>query len=347
MTFKSVDLFCGIGGIRFGFERVSVETVFANDMDKHCKTTYDLNFQGTKLSVGDVHDLNGKDMPEFDIITAGFPCQAFSVAGHQRGFKDVRGNAFFGITHLIDTAPKKPLVVFLENVKNLESHDFGKTYKRIVNELSGTIENNDGSKTDRGYLMRSQIINSMDIGGVPQNRERIYVVCFLKPEDIAHDEFAEKVDREFSFPTTPVPRSKVRDMLEPQVDDKYYYEGKDYVCQDNRKLYDRLAEQITDKWIVYQYRRYYVRKNDKGVCPTLTANMGGGGHNVPLIRDDKGIRKLTPRECLRLQAFPDSFMIPKDLTDTQIYKQAGNSVTVSVVEAIAMRIVRAMEVLYG
>ena len=205
---------------------------------------------------------------------------------------------------------------FLENVKNLVSHDNGNTFNVIANCLR-----------EEGYYFRYQVLNSMDYGNVPQNRERIYMVGFKNKD------YCDK----FYFPE-PIPlTTTIQKITKPneKKDTKYYYE--------NSKYYPMLKEAMINKDTVYQLRRIYVRENKKGVCPTLTANMGTGGHNVPLILDDYGIRKLTPRETLLLQGFPENYNIPQGMANSHIYKQAGNSVTVPVIERIANNIIKAME----
>jgi len=309
----TIDLFAGIGGIRIAFEKAGFKNVLSNDIDSHCKVTYDLNSNTTNLLVKDIVNLKSSDLPKFDVLLGGFPCQPFSIAGYRRGFLDTgRGDVFFEIIRLIqDTNPQ---VVFLENVKNLKTHDHGKTFQIISESLS-----------DLGYYLKAEVLNSMKYGNVPQNRERIYIVGFK----------SKKHFDDFRFPE-PIPLTKnIRDFLFNTVDDKYYYH--------NNKIYPVLVKEITRKDTVYQWRRHYVRENKSGVCPTLTANMGTGGHNVPLILDDKGIRKLTPIECAKLQGFPDDFVLPRDLPDSKLYKQIGNSVTVTVVNRIAQNIKIAME----
>lgn len=312
--FKSIDLFAGIGGIRKGFEKNGFETVFANDFDAFCKATYDLNFKNVPLTIGDVSKIDIKKLPNFDILLGGFPCQPFSIAGYRRGFLDTgRGDLFFTIVRILEE--KKPQAVFLENVKNLKSHDGGKTFKIISDALE-----------DLGYHIKVKILNSSQYGNVPQNRERVYIVGFK----------SKKAYDAFEFPKEVKLKKKVSDLLEKKVDEKYYY--------NKHPLYDELKKTINKKGVVYQWRRIYVRENKSGVCPTLTANMGMGGHNVPLILDDKGIRKLTPRECARFQGFPESYRLPINLPDTKLYKQFGNSVTVSVVDKVAKQIRKALEV---
>ncbi len=307
-NYRTLDLFAGVGGIRIGFERAGFSTVFSNDFEKQCKDTYDLNFDKAKLIVDDIRNIQPKELPDFDFLLGGFPCQAFSIAGYRHGFNDQkgRGNLFFDIARIIEE--KKPMGFLLENVKNLKTHDGGNTFKVISETLK-----------ELGYSIKYKVLNSMEYGNVPQNRERIYIVGFRDP----------KLTESFSFPE-PLPLTrKIEDILEKQVDEKYYYNGK--------PLYEKLKDAVNEIGKVYQWRRQYVRKNKKGVCPTLTANMGMGGHNVPIIYDGKGIRKLTPRECFRIQGFPDTFKLPKNLADSRLYKQAGNSVSVPVLERIALQ----------
>ncbi len=311
---RTIDLFAGVGGIRLGFESTGAfETVYANDFDDKCKVTYDKNFKTEKLSVGDIQKVEVSDIPDFDFLLGGFPCQAFSVAGYREGFLDKkgRGNLFIDIARII--REKKPDGFMLENVKNLKGHDGGNTYKVIKETLEAL-----------GYKVQEQVLNTMEYGNLPQNRERIFIVGFKD----------HKKATAFKFPE-PVKLTKdVKSILEKGVDEKYYYEGK--------PLYDRIKDDITEQNEVYQWRRKYVRKNKKGVSPTLTANMGMGGHNVPIIFDGKGIRKLTPRECFSLQGFPKSYKLP-DIADSYLYKQAGNSVSVNVVSRVADQIATVLQ----
>ena len=308
---KTLDLFAGIGGISLGFEKAGFTTVFANDFEKSCKETYDINFKTEKLIVEDIRKIGVEDLPEFDFLLGGFPCQSFSIAGYRKGFSDKdRGNLFFEIIRILED--RKPAGFLLENVKNLKGHDEGKTFKIITDTLK-----------DLGYHIKPKILNSMEYGNVPQNRERIYIVGFRNKQYTNNFEFPEKVKL----------KTKISDILEKEIDNKYYYNGK--------PLFERLKNDVNEIGKVYQWRRKYVRENKKGVCPTLTANMGTGGHNVPIIKDRKGIRKLTPRECASLQGFPKSYKIPK-LADSALYKQFGNSVTVTVIEAIANNMKKAI-----
>lgn len=311
---KTADFFAGVGGIRLGFEQAGFKTTFANDFDKKCKETYDLNFDEPNLVVEDIWKLDLNAMPDFDILLGGFPCQPFSIAGYRKGFRDkAQGNLFFRIAEILDE--KKPEAFLLENVKNLKTHDNGRTMKIILKTL----------QEDLGYHVKYAVLSSMKHGNIPQNRERIFIVGFL-------DE--DKADA-FEFPAEIPLKKKFREYIAEKADSKYYYNDK--------PLYERIKNEIDSEDIVYQWRRGYVRANKKAVVPTLTANMGRGGHNVPLIKNTIGIRKLTPRECFLLQGFPPSFKLPKNLKDSELYHQAGNSVTVSVIKRIADNIMIVMK----
>ncbi|MAG45743.1 MAG: DNA (cytosine-5-)-methyltransferase [Nanoarchaeota archaeon] len=312
--FKTLDLFAGVGGIRLAFENSGFETVFANDNNKQCKKTYDLNFNEPKLTVKDIWKIYVKDLPDFDILLAGFPCQAFSIAGRQGGFKDKEtgGNLFFSIARMLNI--KKPQAFMLENVKNLERHNKGHTFRVIKNILEKRLK----------YHIKAKVLNSMTHGDIPQNRERIFIVGFK-----------DKKKRDaFKFPEeTPLNKS-FKEFVNGEADNKYFYNDK--------PLYERIKNDINSEDTVYQWRRKYVRANKKGVVPTLTANMGTGGHNVPIIKNGKGIRKLTPKECFMLQGFPKDFKLPEELADSKLYHQAGNSVTVPVVQRVAEEIKRVL-----
>lgn len=310
--FRTIDLFAGVGGIRIGFENAGFKTIFSNDFDEQCKKTYNLNFPIAKMVVEDIRKIEIEDLPEFDFLLAGFPCQAFSIAGYRQGFKDTkgRGNLFFDIARIIDA--RKPEGFLLENVKNLKSHDNGRTFEIIEETLKNL-----------GYHVKSKILNTMEYGNLPQNRERIYIVGFKNKD------YYDK----FEFPKQVKLTKKIADLLEKDVPEKYYYNGK--------ALYEKLKGFVTREGTVYQWRRQYVRENKSGVCPTLTANMGTGGHNVPIIKDRKGIRKLTPFECFRIQGFHKEYILP-DISDSSLYKQAGNSVSIPVIEAIAKQMMKAM-----
>ena len=315
---KFIDLFAGIGGIKIAFENAGFQCVFSNDFDKNAKVTFDLNFSevletSKQMVFGDIQKVSTNKIPEFNILCGGFPCQPFSVAGYRQGFDDKngRGNLFFDIIRILKD--KKPKAFLLENVKNLKTHDEQNTIKVIYQELEKL-----------GYKVTDKVLNTMKYGNLPQNRERIYIVGFLDQEAFNNFEFPKKI------PLT----KTIHDCLEKkEVDDKYYYNGK--------PLYEKLKDDITKKDTVYQWRRKYVRENKNGVCPTLTANMGTGGHNVPLVLNGKGIRKLTPRECANFQGFPKNYKL-SNITDSHLYKQFGNSVSVPVIERIAINMKKAL-----
>jgi len=309
---ETIDLFAGVGGMRLGFEKSGFTTVFANDFDKTCKDTYDLNFPDPKLTLKDIWKLDISKIPKFDVLLGGFPCQAFSIAGYQKGFRDEkgRGNLFFKIAEILEE--RKPKAFLLENVKNLKNHDKGKTFEVIEKTL-----------IKLGYYTKHQILNSRTHGNVPQNRERIFIVGFLEKKHYDNFEFPDEIPLTVSF----------KDLVLKKVENKYYYNDK--------PLYERIKNDINSEHTVYQWRRKYVRANKRGVCPTLTANMGRGGHNVPIIKTPNGIRKLTPKECFLIQGFPKTFKLPETVSDSNLYHQAGNSVSVTVIHRIAKNFMRA------
>lgn len=308
-------LFGGVGGIELGFEQAGFNVIWANEFDKNAAVTYKEN-HNHELLVDDIHNVSPEQLPNIDILTGGFPCQAFSIAGYRKGFEDDRGNLFFEVLRLIES--KHPRVVFLENVKNLVSHDGGNTFKVIKEALESF-----------GYHVKDKVLNGSEYGNIPQNRERIYIVAFADIKDY----------EKFEFPAPTQLTKRLADVInfEEKVDDKFYYKPEKCV------FYSQLEEAITSKETIYQWRRKYVRENKSGVCPTLTANMGTGGHNVPLIFTDFGIRKLTPKECFNLQGFPEDFKLPEKLANSHLYKQAGNSVVVPVVQRIAENIKIALD----
>ena len=313
-TFKFIDLFAGIGGFRLAMQNVGGKCVFTSEWETSAQKTYRENFG--EIPFGDITKERVKNYipQEFDILCAGFPCQAFSIAGNQKGFADTRGTLFFDIEQIVEK--HKPKVVFLENVKNLVSHDKGKTFKTIISVLEDKL----------GYKVYTKILNSMTHANVPQNRERIFIVAF-DPKQV-------KNYKKFKFPSEIKLTRTIQDILEQgKQDDKYYY-------PETHPYYPELAKTMTKKDTVYQWRRVYVRENKSNVCPTLTANMGAGGHNVPLIKDDYGIRKLTPKECFAFQGYPmDKYILPP-IADSKLYMQAGNSVTTSLIERISNEIIK-------
>ena len=323
---KSIDLFAGIGGIRLGFDKAfkdDIETVFASEWDENAKKTYKVNFKDNFEISGDITQVDEKEIPSFDICLAGFPCQAFSMAGKRQGFDDnykgvCRGTLFMDVARICEC--HKPKVIFCENVKGLAIHDKGKTFKIIVDTFESL-----------GYTVFSKILNSRNFG-VPQNRERIYIVAFRN--DITPEEFI--------FPEKTDDTRCLGDICEKEpVPAKYYLS--DVYLETLRKHKARHIQkgngfgyEIRD-WSgvagaivcggMGRERNLVIDKRQKDLTPTT---------NIKGRVNREGVRKMTPREWARLQGFPDDFVLP--LADTHLYKQLGNSVTVNVIEAIAKKI---------
>ncbi|WP_461641936.1 DNA (cytosine-5-)-methyltransferase [Labilibaculum euxinus] len=310
--FKFIDLFAGIGGFRLALQNVGGKCIYTSEWNSNAKKTYRANFG--EVPFGDITKEKNKNYipDQFDILCAGFPCQAFSIAGNRKGFADTRGTLFFDVEQIIER--HQPKVVFLENVKNLVSHDKGNTFKVILETLEEKL----------GYKVFHKVLNTATHANVPQNRERIFIVAFdpNQVENYLNFEFPEEIKL----------TKTIHDFIEKEKQDDIYYYKKDH------KYYPELERSMISKDTIYQWRRVYVRENKNNVCPTLTANMGTGGHNVPLIKDDFGIRKLTPKECFAFQGYPvHDYILPK-LANSNLYMQAGNSVTTSLIERIAKQI---------
>jgi DNA (cytosine-5)-methyltransferase 1 len=313
MTLRVAGTCSGVGGIELGFKQAGFEVVWANEFDKNANKTYTANFGSDHLDTRSIWAVNPREIPDHDVFVGGIPCQAFSHAGEKKGLDDERGVLFNAFARVISV--KKPAAFLLENVKGLLTHDKGKTFTIIRSALE-----------DSGYSVDYRLMNASEYGDVPQGRERIYVVGFRDGGEI-------------EWPEPVALTVQVADLLEEPPAVKYFYDER--YGETTRKI----LEAVTDD-AVYSYRSYggsYVRRNESGVCPTLMANMGSGGHNVPIVRDPQtGVpRRLTPRECFNLQGYPKDFVLP-DIADGQLYKQAGNSVAVPVIwrvaEAIADRL---------
>jgi len=311
---RIADFCVGTGGFTLASQLANPDlykTVFANDMDKHSCIIYNKNFKDHQFVVDDIHNLDAKDIPYFDILTAGFPCQSYSQAGNRLGFEDKRADVFWKLMEIV--RHHRPRFVIFENVKNLHNHDNGNTFKVISESI-----------TDSGYLFKYKILNTSKVTGIPQNRERIYIVCCSERSDydLLQMDYSEKELLPISH------------ILEEKVPDKYYYTK-------NSNIYDKLVEAVVSENTFYQYRRTFVRENKSQVCPTLTANAGTGGHNVCIIKDKHGIRKITPRESFRLQGFPENYVLNRfddknseKLSDSALYKLAGNAITVQLAKLI-------------
>lgn len=315
MQVTFVDLFAGVGGFHLAFNE-NAKCLFASEIDFNAQKTYRLNFPKTPL-FGDITlDFTQNQIPQnFDILCAGFPCQAFSIAGYQKGFEDTRGTLFFEIAKI--TQNHKPKVLFLENVKNLKTHDKGKTFDVIKSTLE-----------QLGYCVYNEVLNSATHANIPQNRERIFIVAF--------DKQRVKNYHKFTFPKPMKLTKTIHSCLNPKKQESlFYYTPKS-------QYYEWLEKEVTKQDTIYQLRRIYVRENKSNLCPTLTANMGTGGHNVPIIKDDFGIRKLTPRECFNFQGYPKSFKLPPNLPNSKLYIQAGNSITYPLIKKITREILKVL-----
>ena len=305
------------------FESVGGSCTLTSEINEHALRTYKSQKWKSENPnhkyINDVVELGRLSkarIPQHDVLVAGFPCQPYSIAGLRQGLDDEkgRGQVFLSILDILKKA--QPKAFMLENVKGMLSHDGGRTVSFMCEEL-----------TKRGYIVfEPTVLNSMTHGGVPQNRERVFIVGFRK--DLG--------DVGFSFPDQIKMGKTLKQTLEvKEVDNKYFYDDR-YDC------YSEIKTAVTSSDTAYQWRRKYVRENKSNVCPALTANMGSGGHNVPLVKVENGIRKLTPRECANLQGFPRDFVIPTDMADVHLYHQFGNSVTVPLIRRIAQNIVDAL-----
>ena len=322
-SFSFVDLFAGIGGFRLAMQNCGGQCIFSSEWDSAAKQTYFENYG--EVPFGDITKEEIKSLiPEnFDVLCAGFPCQAFSIAGYRKGFDDVRGTLFFDVADILDRY--RPKAFYLENVKNLQSHDNGRTFDKIYRKLTQELK----------YAVDYRVMNPCDYANVPQNRERIFIVG-IDPEQVdITDYLNEQGEFRFPFPGPVDLTRTIHDIINEEADDErlFYRPGHIY--------YDRLNEAITNEDTVYQWRRVYVRENKSNMCPTLTANMGEGGHNVPIILTPLGIRKFTPEECLGFQGFPveQGFRYPTTIAQSKKYKQAGNSVTEPLIERVAAEII--------
>lgn len=300
--FRFIDLFAGIGGIRLGFEAVGCRCVFSSEYDRDACVTYEANFG--EYPAGDITKIEASCIPDFDILLAGFPCQAFSIIGKKEGFaNETFGTLFFEIERILKE--KKPKAFMLENVKNLTAHDGGKTFKIIIEHLKKL-----------GYEVYAKVLNALDFG-VPQKRERIIVVGFLG-----------NVDFSFPEPLSIDRRKTLKDILEKDVDVKYYVK-------------DRIREERLRRLKDKSYPRPYIsHQNMAGSVtprPYSSALRAGASANYILVNDE---RRPTEREMLRLQGFPEDFKIV--LSYGKIKKQCGNSVAVPVIEAVARQMIKAI-----
>lgn len=307
--YRAIDLFAGVGGIRLGFEKAfkdKVNFVFSSEIDKFAKQTYYANFG--EVPYGDITQIEAHEIPPHDIILAGFPCQAFSIAGHRKGFEDTRGTLFFDVARIAQY--HKPKLIFLENVKGFKNHDKGNTFKVVKQTLE-----------EMGYKVFADVLNAKYFG-VPQNRERIYIIAFLDENKSFDFDKLKEIER----------TSKLGDILEQKVDDKYTISDKLWAGHQRRKL-EHKAKGNGFGYSLFNEKSEYTS--------TISARYYKDGSEVLIEQKDKNPRKLTPREAGRLQGFPNDFKIP--VSDVQSYKQFGNSVAVPVIEELAKNILIELE----
>ncbi len=298
---KIIDLFAGIGGIRLGFEKASsnnIECVFSSEWNKYSVETYKANFNNEEVA-GDITVVNHNLIPEHDILLAGFPCQPFSQAGLKKGFADTRGTLFFDIERIL--AAKKPQAFLLENVKQLMGHDKGRTLKTIIQHLKAIGYNN----------VQTKVLRARDFG-LPQNRERIYIVGFLDD------------GIKFEYPEPTYEPVRVGDILQERVDEKYTISDRLWAGHQRRKKENKLKGRGFGYGLFNEHSEY---------TNTISARYYKDGSEILISQKGKNPRKITPREAARLQGFPEEFIIP--VSDSQAYRQFGNSVPVKVVEKVA------------
>ncbi|UUD35381.1 DNA cytosine methyltransferase [Mycoplasmopsis caviae] len=308
--YKMIDLFAGIGGIRLGFYKTeAVNVVFSSEIDKFAIKTYKANFG--EIPYGDITKIDAKSIPDHDILVGGFPCQAFSQAGKRLGFDDTRGTLFFEIARII--SEKRPKTFLLENVRNLKTHNKGKTFKTIISTLQKL-----------NYCIYTTTFKAKDFG-IPQNRERIYIVGF--------DTNTVSNYNDFTFPTPDYSKTCVGDILENTVDDKYTISNALWQGHQKRKLAH------IEKGNGFGYSLF---NKDSAYTNTISARYYKDGSEILIEQENKNPRKITPREAARLQGFPENFIIP--VSDTQSYKQFGNSVAVPVIYAIAKEIIKILDI---
>ena len=308
---KAVDLFCGIGGFRLAMASFGGKVVFSSEIDKKTASIYARNFK--QAPYGDITEIDANSIPDHDILMAGFPCQPFSISGKKKGFEDTRGTLFFDIARIADA--KKPKILLLENVAQLEIHDSGKTISTIISTLDSI-----------GYDVHYKLINSSNYG-FPQSRKRIYIVCFRK--DLGISNFA------FPVPNTTQQQRYVKDILCKYGTDSYILHRDDItITKDDSEM--ECKERSFRIGFVGGGRQGERIYSTKGKAVTLTANGGGIGGKCGLYKIDGNIRKLTPRECARLQGFPESFKIPT--SDNLAYSTFGNAVDVCMVQLVLQEI---------
>ncbi len=322
-TIRYLDLFCGIGGFRVAMEQVcqkyqlNSDCVFASDIDIKAQDTYEANFN--ERPVGDITTISEKDIPDHDLLFAGFPCQPFSIIGKRQGFEDIRGTLFFDIARILKI--KQPPAFILENVKQLQTHAQGRTLEMIIETLK-----------DLGYITSNKVLNALDFG-LPQKRERTFIVGFRKDLEVTN----------FTFPVNTFPLTSLSDILEKSVDSFYYA---------SKRIRNKRLEAVANKKEKQEYRQLSIwedkskpeytiwHENKSGnisIHPFACALRAGASYNYLLVN---GERRLTEREMLRLQGFPDTYKPLYGYSETR--KQAGNSVPVPAVAAVIERVINSL-----
>lgn len=317
---KAGALFSGIGGFCLGFEQAGIKTSWAVENDSAAVMTYEHNVrhaQVVKQSDGPASIINvsASNLEPVDVLHAGFPCQSFSAAGERKGFDDPRGQLFYQVTRLVkEFKDRKPSVLVLENSDNIKNGEGGRWFIEISNEIKKA-----------GYWFRdsnAEVLDAFELTYLPQRRKRLFMVAF------SIDRFR---NGKFNFPSR---RHEEPKNLADFIDFEGIQEDDTYYLPEENRYHEMISKEIEDRTCIYQLRKYLVRVKEPGVCPTLTANMGLGGHNVPFIHDAKGLRKLTEFECLKLQGFRD-FTFPEEVLRNKRYTQIGNSVAVPIAELLA------------
>ena len=340
--FRFIDLFAGIGGIRLPFQQLGGECVFSSEWDKFAQRTYAANYG--EVPSGDITQIVASDIPDHDILMGGFPCQSFSQAGLKKGFEDTRGTMFFEIQRIL--GEKRPKVFLLENVKQLRGHDKGRTLQTILNILTGesdlplddvpmSADAREALGKKLNYWVDYKVLRAADFG-IPQNRERIFIIGFDR------DYFGENIDfnKIFKWPEPTNQPTKVGDILESQeildaLEDKYTISDKLWAGHLRRKA---------EHGIKGNGFGYSLFNRESSYTNTISARYYKDGSEVLIDQSHlgKNPRKLTPRECARLQGFPDDFIVDA-VSQGQIYKQFGNSVCVKVIQAVAKQIVTVLD----
>lgn len=322
---KAGALFAGIGGFCLGFSQAGIKTVWAVENNPASVQTYQHNIDNVRIvmdgempaSIKNV-GVESHQLEPVDVLHAGFPCQSFSMAGERKGFDDDRGKLFYEIIRIVrEFGENKPSVIVLENSPHLRNGEGGAWFLEVAKELKNL-----------GYWFResnSAELDCYDLTPLPQKRNRLFMVAF------SIDHFK---NGRLNFP---VSRSNGDKNLADYIDFTGQQDDEYYLHEENR-YHKMISDEVDDKNCIYQLRKYLVRVKEPNVCPTLTANMGLGGHNVPFIHDKNGLRKLTEYECLKLQGFPSSFRFPETVGKSKRYTQIGNSVSVPVVALLATSI---------